>query len=165
MKSRLHCAEVGILIGSGSWRGWSNWQKTIGCRLNSCLHSLVRLLPPQNPSFCQLTLPESSLSCCLRRNSEKSPTGWRSTNTSSSSRQWACILRISSMVTSSTGMSMSDCGSWLNCAAGDVSATTTGYRVSRGLVPKPTITFTDRRRYYSPREVAKLREIMEGSKR
>lgn len=37
------------------------------------------------------------------------------------------------------------------------------YWVNRGLVPKPTITFTGRRRYYAPREVAKLREIVEGS--
>lgn len=36
------------------------------------------------------------------------------------------------------------------------------YWQQRGLVPKPLITFTGRRRYYSEKDVDTIREIMRG---
>ena len=36
------------------------------------------------------------------------------------------------------------------------------YWMERGLVPKPTITFTGRRRYYSSKDAEIIREIVEG---
>ncbi len=36
------------------------------------------------------------------------------------------------------------------------------YWLGRGLVPKPTITFTGLRRYYTVRDVAVIRRILEG---
>jgi DNA-binding transcriptional MerR regulator len=37
------------------------------------------------------------------------------------------------------------------------------YWMVRGLVPKPTITFTGRRRYYAEKDIAVIRRIVEGS--
>lgn len=37
------------------------------------------------------------------------------------------------------------------------------YWMTRGLVPKPTVTFTGRRRYYAEKDIAIIRRIVEGS--
>ena len=36
------------------------------------------------------------------------------------------------------------------------------YWMARGLVPKPSITFTGRRRYFSTKDIEIIREIVEG---
>ena len=38
------------------------------------------------------------------------------------------------------------------------------YWMTRGLVPKPSLTFTGRRRYYSSKDVEIIRDIVEGKK-
>ena len=38
------------------------------------------------------------------------------------------------------------------------------YWLNRGLVPRPSITFTGKRRYYSRKDVEIILEIMEGNK-
>ena len=37
------------------------------------------------------------------------------------------------------------------------------YWMARGLVPRPSITFTGKRRYYSEKDVEVIREIVEGN--
>ena len=37
------------------------------------------------------------------------------------------------------------------------------YWLERGLIPKPSVTFTGRRRYYGPKDIDMIRGIMKGN--